>query len=181
MSIANGSPPPDTNHAPMFLGVTGVFTLLSIGLCGVRIWTRIKPEAKFRSDDYLILVGTVGVPSWLVHVLPTLTDTLGLVHSKLFPVNWLFGAWVGPSLGICCKRRLGARLQVEFCSTSFVDPRNFASAAVHRIVPSTIESKQSMEVDPMDYHWPPDHHLLGPHVIPVFQLYTPPCKLGTCV
>ena len=59
MSIVSG--PPDTNYAPMFLGVTGVFTLLSIGLCGARIWTRIKSEAKLRVDDYLVLIGTVGV------------------------------------------------------------------------------------------------------------------------
>ncbi|KAF2014200.1 hypothetical protein BU24DRAFT_423226 [Aaosphaeria arxii CBS 175.79] len=58
MGILDGPPPPDTNFAPTFLGVTGVFTLLAIGLCGARLYSRIRPKFLLRIDDYLILIGT---------------------------------------------------------------------------------------------------------------------------
>ncbi|KAH7081358.1 hypothetical protein BKA63DRAFT_206862 [Paraphoma chrysanthemicola] len=60
MSAVSGPPPPDTNNAPAFLGVTGVFTLLAIGLCSARVYTRIRPKgSSLRVDDYLVLIGTI--------------------------------------------------------------------------------------------------------------------------
>ncbi|KAF1964375.1 hypothetical protein BU23DRAFT_521228 [Bimuria novae-zelandiae CBS 107.79] len=58
-SVVNGPPPPDTNYAPTFLGVTGTFTLLAIGLCGARIWSKSRPGFKLRVDDYLVAIATV--------------------------------------------------------------------------------------------------------------------------
>ena len=136
MSIVSGPTPPDTNYAPMFLGVTGVFTLLSIGLCGARIWTRIRPEGKLRIDDYLVLVGTVSVSIWHIQVLLTLTDSLDFVYIQLFSLGRRFDTWLGPPLGICCERGLGTRLQVEFCATGFMDPRHSLGTAVNCVVPS---------------------------------------------
>ncbi|KAF2439100.1 hypothetical protein P171DRAFT_370495 [Karstenula rhodostoma CBS 690.94] len=59
MSTLDGPPPPDTNYAPTFLAVTGVFTLLAIGLCSARIYSRLRPRFNLRIDDYLILVATI--------------------------------------------------------------------------------------------------------------------------
>jgi hypothetical protein len=53
--------PPTVNHAPTFLAVIGVFTVLAIGLCGARTYTRIRSKDSLRLDDYLILIGTVRI------------------------------------------------------------------------------------------------------------------------
>lgn len=62
MSILDGPPPPDTNYAPTFLAVTGVFTVLAIGTCSARIYSRLRPKSNLRIDDYLIAVATVRPP-----------------------------------------------------------------------------------------------------------------------
>ncbi|KAL5385073.1 hypothetical protein DPSP01_004884 [Paraphaeosphaeria sporulosa] len=59
MSALDGQPPPDTNYAPTFLAVTGVFTLLAIGLCSARIYSRLRPKPNLRIDDYLISTATI--------------------------------------------------------------------------------------------------------------------------
>ncbi|KAF2031116.1 hypothetical protein EK21DRAFT_111357 [Setomelanomma holmii] len=59
MSTGDSSLVADTNYAPAFLGVTGVFTFFAIGFCGARIYTRIRPKVILRIDDYMVLVGTI--------------------------------------------------------------------------------------------------------------------------
>ncbi|KAL5400451.1 hypothetical protein PMIN06_004854 [Paraphaeosphaeria minitans] len=60
MSASDGRPPSaDTNYAPTFLVVTGVFTLLATGLCSARICTRLRPKPNLRIDDYLISIATI--------------------------------------------------------------------------------------------------------------------------
>ena len=55
--------PIPVNHAPTFLAVIGVFTVLAIGLCGARTYTRIRSKDSLRLDDHFILIATVRIPA----------------------------------------------------------------------------------------------------------------------
>ena len=61
---------PDTNNAPNYLVPCGVLTVIALGLCIARIWSRLRANARLLAlrterrlspDDYLIAVATVSL------------------------------------------------------------------------------------------------------------------------
>jgi len=55
----NGALTNDDTQAPMLLGITGGFLLLSILLLLARLWSRIRPISNLKADDWTVLAGTV--------------------------------------------------------------------------------------------------------------------------
>ena len=73
---------PDTNHAPTFLIVVGVFIALVTCLCACRIYSRIRPKVNLHVDDYLILIATVSL-STITSILAQLNSSIDNVRRKL--------------------------------------------------------------------------------------------------
>lgn len=59
MASLQGPPGPDESKASIIVGVVGTLHLLSWGLYGMRIWTRVKPTFRLSLDDYFITAAVV--------------------------------------------------------------------------------------------------------------------------
>ena len=55
--------PPDTNYAPNFLITSGLVSVLAVGLCIARIYSRISPTFCLSLDDYFIATAAVHLTS----------------------------------------------------------------------------------------------------------------------
>ncbi|OCL07657.1 hypothetical protein AOQ84DRAFT_408518 [Glonium stellatum] len=59
MGLSGGPASLDTNYAPSFLISTGLVSILALGLCLARIYSRLRPKPRLAWDDYLIAVAMV--------------------------------------------------------------------------------------------------------------------------